>query len=410
MNTAKRHTKKLLAILLTMVFMVSAVGIGASAFNFGEEEAPQYDMYLAFGDSISTGYFLYKRDQFEAADTLESFNGKTFGNRIDGSYIDLLATEVGIPKGSKNFYKFCREGMSALDQTRIVDEDFENHIDAHQVNGSNLVYELYTEDGQATLEKLRKQYKKALKKAKGKKVLVTTMVGANDQITGPLINAYFMLKDAIAAGDQHNSLVLTFDDQFMDLMRQFNFEGAAELIQKVANVVLAQPAILGGIFSDEVNSYFTYFDRMDAFFNAIHDDFTEAGAAELEVVAVGLYNATKELKLDDITQLRSGRLLWWYTKLMNQYLSGNAVTRVNEPYKKGYYKFAYARDVELPEWPSLVTWPLYGTSFLKWFMFCSHPTYDGHKYLANQVLDTITKGQAEVTYDHQGGSLLPFFQ
>ncbi|MBQ8063134.1 MAG: hypothetical protein IJ720_05745 [Clostridia bacterium] len=408
--TATRKTTKFLAVILAMIFMISTVAVAASAFDPKEEEAPQYDMYLAFGDSISTGYFLYKRDQFEAADTLESFNGKTFGNRIEGSYIDLVADTVGIPNGSKNFYKFCREGMSALDQTRIVDPEFEKGIDAHQVNGSNLTYELYTEDGQATLEKLRKQYKKALSKAKGKKVLVTTMIGANDQITGPLMNAYFMLKDAIAGGYQHNSLVVNFDENFMNLMAQFNFQEAAELIQSVANVVLAQPAILGGIFSDEVNSYFTYFDRMDAFFNAIHDDFTEAGAAELEVVAVGLYNATKELKLDDVTQLRSGRLLWWYTKLMNKYLEGTAVTRTNVPLQKGYYKFAYARDVELPEWPALVTWPLYGTSFLKWFMFCSHPTYDGHKYICNQVLDTITKGKAEVTYDHQGGSLLPFFQ
>ena len=401
-----KQVRKVLAILLSVVMMVGVVSTAAFAFDFDKDKAPQYDMYLTFGDSISAGYFFISREEVEQGGTLQSFNGKTYGNRVEGTYPDILASEVGIERGSKNYYKFAREGMSALGMTRIVDPEFENTIDDIQLNGDNLLWDLYTEEGQATLTKLRKQYKKALKKSKGKKVLVTTMVGANDMITGPLMDAYFQLKDAIAAGDQHHSLVIKFDDNFKALLAAGNLLEAAELIQKVGNVVLAQPDILGNLINDELNCYFRYFDRVDAFMNAVHDDFTAAGVEQLDIVAVGLYNATKELQFDDILGVKTGKIMWWYTKLMNRYLSGIAVTRENIPFEKGYYKYAYAQDTETNEWPSMVTWITFGTSFLKWFMWCSHPTADGHKYIASQVLDTLKYGEAPVTYYHQGNTTI----
>ncbi|MBQ8063798.1 MAG: hypothetical protein IJ230_07670 [Clostridia bacterium] len=396
-----KKSTKIVSVLLTLIMLVGVVSNSSFAVEKESKEF-EYDMYLSFGDSISSGYFLISKEEMLEGSSTKFLAKKTFDDRIPGSYADLVGKAVGLGPGAEGYYKFARDGMSALSMTRIVDPEFEEGISGTQRNGDDLLWASFTEDGVDTLQKLRKRYRSILENAKGKRVLVTTMVGANDLVIGPLMDAYFILKDAIAGGQDHRSLVVNFDDAFLGAMAEGDVPKAIDLVETVANVVLAQPEILLTVLDDELNSYFRYFDRMDAFFNAIHDDFTKAGVAQLDVVAVGLYNPTKELRFDDILDVRAGKIMWWFTKLMNNYLSGQAVTRVNAPYENGYYKYAYARDTETNEWPSFITWPLYGQEFLRWMMFCVHPTAAGHEYIAKQVLDTLRYGSAEVTYDHEG--------
>ena len=52
-----------------------------------------------------------------------------------------------------------------------------------------------------------------------------------------------------------------------------------------------------------------------------------------------------------------------------------------------YYRYIDITKVEHPAWPDVVT--MLSGDFYGYMMLCTHPTRNGHKWIANKVLKAI---------------------
>ena len=116
-------------------------------------------------------------------------------------------------------------------------------------------------------------------------------------------------------------------------------------------------------------------DKTEAMARRIHDINPDA-----QVVVISLFNGTQGLGALPGTNISIGNALDPIFNGMNaRIVSCNAV--------HNYYRYIDITKVEHPAWPDVVT--MLSGDFYGYMMLCTHPTRNGHKWIANKVLKAI---------------------
>ena len=367
-----RKARRVLATILAMVMLACASCLGAYAAN----EKVTYDWYLHFGDSTSTGYLMEYEGHPEKANALDT-STTTQNKRIKGSYPDLVASSVGIKRGSDHFYKFAREGVTSNDERLIVQPGYWNQMASNYQRNSNRAFDLFCDPG--TLKGLQTGYKNLVKNRikKSDKVLVTMGIGSNDIIISPLFDVVGVIEDAIAGNNLLTGPYNAFAHQLDAYLAAFNLAGAWNLVITFADVAMCLPQVLAQVAISEINAYTLFYDNFDNMIAQLKKDIPQA-----DIVVLEFYNATANLKFTDISLYNIGANMGVFTALMNAYVANQSPQRAN-------YEIAQTRNVPTPQWPSMITWLTYGTSFMNYFMYCSHPMTEGHQWIANKIMNVV---------------------
>ena len=110
-----KRTRKVLALLLALVMAMSAICISAFA-----AQKKQYQSYIFFGDSVTTGFGLQSySDVAEEGGTAE-------GKRVVGAYPDLVAKGVGIDENNENYYNEAHSGWRTSELRETLDPSYNN--------------------------------------------------------------------------------------------------------------------------------------------------------------------------------------------------------------------------------------------------------------------------------------------
>ncbi len=382
-------TKRILAVLLALVMAAGCMSVAAFAY----EKVPGMgaDIYMHFGDSTSTGYAMMSREEKENMSVKEFFYDATYDRRVEGTYPDILAHYDGIDDGDPNFHKFAREGLDTDNIIQIVDPAYTEELSSRSKATADMGWSFFTEDrldeNNDTLKKLQEEYKETVKASKGKKVLITVNVGTNDVLTGPVMDILAGVLDAIDGGTWYQEEVVNFQENFVKLLGEGSVGEALDLLIKVGSVVGYAPDALARLIEDEAKGYPEFFTKWDRLISKIYSDFTAAGA-DFRIVAISYYNATRTLQLNKLDPYHIGRNMGPFTAIFNKYVAEQSPN-------KDKYLFAYVRQVDTAEWPTLITWGIQGSEFLKDFMYCSHPTTKGHQYIADGVRDVVVRGTSD---------------
>lgn len=394
MKRQMKATKRIVALVLALVMMATATCIGAFAYD----AVPQMkaDLYLHFGDSSSTGYAMMTEEEKDAMKPLDFIMNTTLDQRVEGSYPDIIAHYAGIPDGSSRFHKFAREGLATDNLIEMVDPTYySTGMTDRERATSDLSWKMFTEDRlegkTVTKTRLQKEYQNCVKNSKGKKVLITINIGANDILSGPVMDLVCGALDATKGNLSYQKDVYNMIDQFADQYAEGDLQKAMKTLLKIGAVVGYTPEMLYRAVEDEATGISKFHPKWDKLISTIYNDFTNAGA-DLELVAVGYYDATRKLKLVEADSYHIGRNMGIFSALLEDYVAKKS------PYRD-CYKYAYIREMDLPTWPNMAVWAFRGTNFIKDFMYCSHPTAKGHQYVADAVKRVILNGHSDEVPD-----------
>ena len=106
----KRKTTRILAMVLSVVLLVSVLGVGAFAEG---KNVKHYNNYLILGDSNAAGYGLLKGDDYFGYIRPQ-------GLMVQGLYGTLVSQETGA-----NVYNYARCGFRTEDILRLLDKNYQ---------------------------------------------------------------------------------------------------------------------------------------------------------------------------------------------------------------------------------------------------------------------------------------------
>ena len=414
MTTMKRS--KLIAMLLAMVMILTASSLSLLAFAVGEDEAEGETLpldqieslenldihnYMHFGDSMSTGYMLgatqAEIDSF-AVNVDDNFNmsfpkGNPTTTTHDwafpytyGSYPSLIAEAFGLD--NSQWYSFAREGLTTNDVHRILDPTYYSRMDDQGKRDSDQAFDtLFGTEAQGRQELANMQALAAQMLPKAD--LITIGMGPNDIIFSPLFDVLFVLKDAAAGNTLYAQLVGNATKSIIMAMGGFDLMAAYSTLFSVADVIGALPEVVSALMLSVVRGYIAVQQNWEGVVNYIR-----AHNQHAAIVCVGGYNATKDLQFADIDMVRIGKGMGVFTTIMNLYWANTC------PLRDQYY-FVDIRNVDLPPWPTMIEWPgkIAAGQFFGYFMSCSHPSYKGHRQIADAILDAL--------FQEEGTNTLP---
>lgn len=388
-------SRRFVSLLLALVMMALATSVSMLAFAVeGEDrdiESLNIHSYIHFGDSMSTGYMLgATQDEINGFNVQISDDGgfafptgnqhTTTHDRNNpyqyGSYPSLLAEALGLD--DSQWYSFAREGLTTNDIHRIIDPSYYNVMDDQGKRNSDKAFETLfgtPEEGQEELNFLTNKVNELLPQVD----LVTFGMGPNDIIISPLFDVLFKLQDATTGNTLYASIADSVTSQVLNFISDYNVAAAYQSIFQAADVIGSLPEILSAVGLSLARGYLAVQQNWEACVNYVRQ-FNDHAA----IVCIGGYNATRDLQFVDIDFYRIGRNMGIFTTVMNLYWANSC------PLRDQYY-FVDIRNVDLPTWPTMVSWPglLAGGGFMGYFMYCSHPSQKGHQQIADAVLDAL---------------------
>lgn len=334
--------KRILTLCLAATLMLGSLCIAGHAADNALPSVQHYDAYATLGDSIPAGYGL---------NTYPGENGAVLdGTRVVGSYPDLVASAVT----ADTYYPLARCGMRSVELRRVLDASYEGD------EYSDLLVQSLTGITADVLLAQRPQFEEGIRNAD----LITLNVGSNDTLTYALVRvgAYMeQLSDA--------SVIGPISEQLKNLGSLGTLAGTllstAESLG-IAPLVLAEMA---RALEDGQNMFKENWDAIVARIRALNPDAT--------IVAVGMYNPFRDLKLTDSSLISIGKMANMTVQQMNHYI------RYESDYSATYL-VAEVPGTEVYEFPALTSDAFWG-SFVK----NVHPTDNGHFYMAQQILNLL---------------------
>lgn len=294
------------------------------------------------GDSIPAGYGL---------DTYPGENGAVLdGTRVSGSYPDLVASAVT----ADTYYPLARCGMRSVELRRILDASYEGD------EYSDLMLQSLTGITADALLAQRPQFEEEIRSAD----LITLNIGSNDTLTYALVRIGVYMEQLSGA-----SVISPISEQLKGLGSLGKLAGTllstAESLG-VAPLVLAEMA---RALDDGQNMFQENWDVIVARIRELNPDAT--------IVAVGMYNPFRDLKLTDSSLISIGKMADTTVRQMNRYI------RYESDYTAAYL-VVEVPDTEVYDFPAL-------TDDTFWANFTKnvHPTDNGHFYMAQQILKLL---------------------
>ena len=384
-----KKTIKLLSLLLALVMAASAMCLSALAESSYQYK---YKKVTLIGDSIATALRMeWRGEGAPPADIAKYYKynensntwtrtGATHGAWVMNSYPARVVEGVGLSE--KDFYNYGREAFSSIEFRRLLDKTYTPSKEDLAI--SDAYYEAYGADQQGrNLPYLQKQVVKDLAKSD----LVLVGIGSND------VFSYAMSHySSIVAGLETTPLTQAqrtaleaIDGVVSRLVANGQIAEAWATIMNTAQTVNALEEtliILVKVILQGVQKFITNWDQI---INKIHEYNPDA-----TVMAVGLFNATEGLYLTDSIKLDVGQIMAPIFNTMNRHMQSYAK-------KTGYYTYVDATKTDHPAWPSAIELIQDTEMIIYYLMICTHPTYDGQVYIAEQIMKALPeKDKVEV--------------
>ena len=384
MTTNRRWTTRIFAVLLSLVMLASAACLTVFA------QSKEIKKVTLIGDSIATALRMEQPDGIPAGyeqyykeyDGQWMRSGATHGAWVHNSYPARVVEALGL--GKEDLYNYGREAFSSIEFRRMLDADY-TPSDEDLVISDGL-YTAYGDDLQGRgLDYFQKQLPKDIANSQ----LVLVGMGSND------IFSYAMTHySSVTAGLETTPLTAAqkaalekVNDVIEPLVAEGQFAEAWANLYKVATTVNALQQVLVVMVKVILQGVQKFLTNWDVIIDKIHEY-----NADATVMAVGLFNGVSGLYLtENLTLVDLGNIMKPVFDTMNNHMKSYAK-------QTGYYTYVDATETDHPAWPA-ATELIKDTSMIMYYMMvCTHPTYAGQEYIANQILaalpDTTETGTA----------------
>ncbi len=347
----RRNMKKLVAVLVAMVMMMTCLGVGAFAFWGHNGVSRTADTMVVLGDSIASGYGL-NCDGVNPY-TVDNQMARGNGQFIQGSYAQIVADELQV----KNRYNYSRDMFRSEEVRRLIDPEYEAEVQLYENSQERFISDAVCMVADCQPEQFVQMSMEVQQTIPQADIIVLNF-GNNDGGTYGFVAPFFKtmyytyglgLETATAA--MKNQLqMLTSLDQYMKLIG-----GYADYMTEMEN---------------GKQNFFKNYDAIIARLRQMNPT--------AEIYFMGLYDCFKDVNPQDneIRQFLSTNAVAYDEALANyvQYQSpwANEVTFVDN------------RNTEMWETADLLT-PQYFINFL----ISVHPNFNGHRQMAMNLLNAI---------------------
>lgn len=349
----KKTFKRIVSLCLCAVLML---GLGTIALADGGKT-----VYTDLGDSIPAGYGLYDYGKD---------NSVRFAmTRTIGSYPDLVADTLGY---ELNDVACC--GFRTVEARVLLDSSYSG-------DGAIMEHVIETLSGLGTMEAFYAKADAYVEAVKDADVL-TINFGSNDTMTYAIVRLSVYLSS-------HTTDKATL--AAIDSAQIYGLDSLISVYEKLMTIAKTMGVYAGALaeMSDAMyDGYNMFKENWDAILKIIY-----ALNPDVTVLAIGMYNPFRDLKLTDYSLLHIGRLADQFVGLMNLYIKDLS----------GYsdvYTFVDVSDAEVWDVPALTD-----DEFSDNFIRNVHPTAEGHKYIAGQIVSAIKK-LADASDEDSGFSVL----
>ncbi|MBO4382638.1 MAG: hypothetical protein J5847_00945 [Clostridia bacterium] len=357
-----KHAKKILAVLMALAMVLTLSCISAFATH-----KKQYNMYTFFGDSVTAAAGLPSYYTFYHQDPVTGkWEGTAEGQRVLGSYPDLIAQEVGINNGLENYYNESHSGWRTSEVREIFDEDYYNDDGALAKALSEAMANGKAISGP---DELRPRVVEEIKNSD----LITLDLGSND-VQLPIIIALYQAFDPTSSADY----------QAWAIEKMLNEYGSAnEVIQKLADAV----ALAHGVeFALEIISKATItgLNKFRVNYPVIINAIRELNPTA-DIYVIGLYNPLSDTMVSENLPIPVGKVLDPMILSMNLYLSTLCPARSQYTYVDAFNTEVIG-TINISE--MLGDGGLSAAGMGDYTLYV-HPSANGHRYIADQVLKAI---------------------
>ena len=354
-----KTAKRLHTLLLAVVMVVSLLSVSGFAAN-----VKHFDTYTVLGDSIAAGYGLPNYPVEEPA-ILD-------GTRVEGSYADLVGKAVGCTG-----YNNCAHcGNRCVDINWLVNPEAEGDNLTIYYLASALGLDMTTEESIAASVAVMEQERLKTQAAVAEADLITINCGSNDSLTF----AFTMYAIAHANDDPQAAA-----DEAERLKRLGELPLIGSTLQSLASTRQTLE------FVAELKTY------MDIGQQEFKDNWDELIKAirkvnpDCQIVAVAMYNPFQTVTLTKDTTLPVGQLAWLSIQTLNNYME-------NESSVKDEYLVAHCPNPEVHEFPPLLDESGSITPFIESLRHGTHPTENGHAYMAEQIIALLTEAEVPMPF------------
>ncbi|MBQ3328266.1 MAG: hypothetical protein IJG86_10935 [Clostridia bacterium] len=359
-----RKTRKILAALLAMVMAMSVFCLTAFA---GEKKT--YTAYTFFGDSVTAAaglpsyytFFVYNPETGK-------YEGTAEGQRVLGSYPDLVAQGVGINNGLENYYNESHSGWRTSEVRELLDPDYYND-DGEVAKALSLAMA----NGKAIADPQNPELREDVREEIAASDLITLDLGSND-IQLPIIMTLYSVLNPTASEDYKAWMI-------EKLLQKYG--SASELINKLAQTV----ASLHGVeFALEqiAKATLTGLHKFNTNYPVIIDKILEINPTA-DIYVIGLYNPLSDTLISEDLPIKIGKILDPMIQGMNLYLSQLNPARGHYTYVDAF-NTAVLGTINVSE---LFTGGGLSAEGMGEYTLYVHPSLEGHAYIADQVLKAI---------------------
>jgi len=351
----KKFVKRAVALSLALVMLLS-VGI-LQSFAATVKSKRTFKNYVVIGDSIAAGACLkqiIKDNPYDAMNWL--MNGDEI---VEGSYPQLVRDAVG----AKSTYKLAREGWTTKNVLRIIDPTYEEEL-AQPEN----YYERY--ETQATyffskvvghpneVNEMRDTATDAIKNAD----VVTVHLGNNDTFT-VVLEAYYLHYMHAVLGIPLQSLLTFMKNEYVPITSWQQLFEAYHISDISDFLTMCDQAIV---------QYEANYDRLIGRIRELNPD--------CEIYTVGMYNIFAQSGPE------------WFP--LQPFLAERNADEIEE--LADYYtnRSAYKDEVTYVDISDTEVWwsfPMYTPLYWSTMVVFTHPTFEGHEYIANQIIRAMNK-------------------
>lgn len=360
--------KSWIALILCVVMLVSMTAVFADNNTANSEGIINY---VSFGDSIASGLGL--PDYYEA-------DGSPRHNvRIEGSFPALFADSIG----ASNPAYLANPGFRPNELAMVLCDDYYGDFITYSVMAS--MAQLDAAELPAWIAENRPVYQNAVKNAD----VITINLGSNNVMMRMMVAlfkiAWGMDMEAMFTGMDSEPTGLAANEcwkKMKSLLESADSEddlmtNVLALLDTVEQTTGAVDTILSAV-NTAVQEFQTYFSKCIDRIYELNEDAT--------IIVVGLYNPLRDSKLFSGGSLSVGKIVDPVIRSMNSYMEFGDSHASDEN-----YIYVDAWNAEIIKTINLDEIDVNDPSFFTKISSYIHPNENGHKYMAEQILDAYNE-------------------
>jgi len=345
----KKIWKRVAALGMVLAMVCAMFAVQASALT----SKKKYKNYVVIGDSIAAGYGLntWGDNPDNGINEITLHHGEI----VEGSYVQIVSDAIG----AKNTYNLARESYTAPCFLRILDPEYdkelaqpENYYERFLSECAYVVPEFW--GGYSDLQNNKSNMVSYIKKAD----VITINLGNNDTFSTSLMGAYYRtLYYMYGMAAQPFLTALKGDLQ------------TADSLEDIINMVGGYEFMLSEL-EERTALYEQNYDRLIKRIRELNPD--------CDIYYVGMYNVFKNVEPQNGTIVSA--------------LSESGVELADELRDYVTNRSAYKNEityVDVSDTEVWSSWPMYTPVYWMQFLVHVHPSYNGHAYMASQIVKTM---------------------